>query len=150
MSRSEAKRSSCGFFSFQGPQLLRCGHPQVCVVSSSPPASARFLQTIEIRLHGFPGCSLAAVLGPVGFKNPLNVDALSYTRLGVPGGKRAQRLVPNSNAFQAHVARGSMCRPLPERAGPITNHLFKEECRVHCPTLVQQVARARQLTSACN
>ena len=41
----------------------------------------------------------------------------------VPGGNRAHRLWPTSRAFQALVARGSTWRPLPLRAGPITNHL---------------------------
>lgn len=43
--------------------------------------------------------------------------------LGVAGGNKAQRLVPLMRAFQALVAKGSMCSPLPLRAGPITNHL---------------------------
>ena len=51
--------------------------------------------------------------------------------LGVPGGNSAQRLVPASSAFQADVARGSMCRPLPLRAGPITNHLMAGTARGH-------------------
>jgi hypothetical protein len=42
---------------------------------------------------------------------------------GVPGGNSAQRLWPASSAFQALVARGSMCSPLPLRAGPMTTHL---------------------------
>ena len=45
----------------------------------------------------------------------------------VPGGKRAQRLWPTRRAFQALVARGSTCSPLPLRAGPITNHLQYNE-----------------------
>jgi len=45
------------------------------------------------------------------------------TSRGVSGGKSAQRLCPLMSAFQALVANGSTCSPVPLRAGPITNHL---------------------------
>ncbi len=45
------------------------------------------------------------------------------TSLGVPGGNRHHLLCPLSSVFHADVARGSMCRHEPERAGPMTTHL---------------------------
>jgi hypothetical protein len=51
------------------------------------------------------------------------IDANRNAYLGVPGGNKAQRFVPVIKAFQALVAKGSMWRPLPLRAEPMTNHL---------------------------
>jgi len=43
----------------------------------------------------------------------------------VPGGNKTHRLCPCTRAFQAEVAKGSMCSPDPLLAGPMTNHLLR-------------------------
>lgn len=45
--------------------------------------------------------------------------------LGTFVGNKAHRLCPDTRLFHALVPRGSMWIPVPERAGPITNHLKK-------------------------
>lgn len=45
--------------------------------------------------------------------------------LGVLVGKRHHRLWPETSAFHALVPNGSMWIPVPDRAGPNTNHLAK-------------------------
>lgn len=47
--------------------------------------------------------------------------------LGVLVGNRHQRLCPWTKAFHALVPKGSMWIPVPDRGGPITNHLHREE-----------------------
>ena len=45
--------------------------------------------------------------------------------LGTFVGNKAHRLCPDTRLFHALVPKGSMWIPVPERAGPITNHLKK-------------------------
>ena len=45
--------------------------------------------------------------------------------LGTFVGNKAHRLCPDTRLFHALVPKGSMWIPVPERAGPITNHLQK-------------------------
>lgn len=54
--------------------------------------------------------------------------------LGVLVGNRHQRLCPCTKAFHALVPKGSMWIPVPERGGPITNHLHDRKKTLQSPS----------------
>ena len=65
--------------------------------------------------------------------SPPSVDVTFRRSRGTHVGNITQRLCPMITLFHALVPRGSIWIPVPERAGPITNHLSQiEESNKNC------------------